>query len=462
MAKRGRKRDPYITSWGEAIPNLGRLKDGRWVHQDDRSHPWSCEDERDAIREFRRRDAQRNNQTIKTQLVVGDFKDITKLQEALSMMDDFKPILTIDVNGKVGIEFTCPASPFWKALGDAIREHPELAAQYTGIKELAWLQDLQEPPPPLKLSQIRELYEKKKFKDPNESTRSLLYWDEFCEAIKPAETINKITQQQLQAYHDHISTTLADTIKSDKTIRNRYAKIGSILNYAHTHFKAHRTAISSLKTEFNKVCTATNRQKSVPMPIDPDDFAFLYRAADVKWRAILLCMLNFAMHPKEAGQIEKHELNLKRREFQTMRTKTGVLRVGRLWPETVVAIEAYQATQAANTAYQKSPMLFLTEWNKPYSHGGLTRYFRETLKPKAEKLAKCTLSCTLDSIRDGAQNAADDGGADTIHTEMLMGHALPGVMGAYKKRTPKKTDESVRCIYEHYGIADLVSSYGIT
>jgi hypothetical protein len=36
-----------------------------------------------------------------------------------------------------------------------------------------------------------------------------------------------------------------------------------------------------------------------------------------------------------------------------------------------------------------------------------------------------------------------------------MGHKLDGVMGKYKKRTPKKTEKSVACIRDHYRIERL-------
>ena len=64
MVKRGRSREHYTTSWGEIIPGLYRLSDGRWIDQDDRKHPWTSADERDAIREFRRRRSTRADQRI--------------------------------------------------------------------------------------------------------------------------------------------------------------------------------------------------------------------------------------------------------------------------------------------------------------------------------------------------------------------------------------------------------------
>lgn len=101
--------------------------------------------------------------------------------------------------------------------------------------------------------------------------------------------------------------------------------------------------------------------------------------------------------------------------------------------------------------------MFTTDKGLPYAQRGPTDYYRETLKPRAEKLAERKLTCTLDCIRDGAQNAADDGGADALHTAMLMGHALPGVMGNYKMRVPCKTQNSVDAIHEHYRIAELIA-----
>ena len=77
------------------------------------------------------------------------------------------------------------------------------------------------------------------------------------------------------------------------------------------------------------------------------------------------------------------------------------------------------------------------------------------MQARGETLVERPSTCSLDPLRDGSQNAADDGGVDSIHTEMLMGHKLPGVMGKYKRRTPAKTAKSVECIHSHYRIGKL-------
>lgn len=450
MAKRGRKRNNYTTSWGETINGLGQLADGRWVDLEDRAHPWSSPDERDALREFRRRQARRRRELL---AVVTKRFPLSRIDQEIETA--FLPEMEITIDGEdVSIETFVASQPLWDMFGELVRANPKLAAERTGIRELAWLGDLEPPPPALTLQQVRELYAEKQFCSPNESKRSLAYWDEFCQAVQPAQTIKEIKPEHLERYHRHWSRQDL----SPKTLRNRYAKIGSILKHAYNLKPAHRPVLQNLRTEFNRICRAGRGQRGQATPIEVEDFKALYLAADVRWRAILLCMLNFAMHPKEAGELLKDELNLRTQELRSTRTKTGVWRVGKLWPETAQAIRDYQETQTGNAAYEASSFLFLTSFNKPYGNAGLTQYYRETLKPRAEKVARRKLHCTLDHIRDGAQNAADEGGADSIHTEMLMGHVLPGSMGSYKTRTPAKTAVSVRCIRDHYRISQLVST----
>jgi integrase len=304
----------------------------------------------------------------------------------------------------------------------------------------------------LSLKAIRELYVSKKFSDATEGSRSMKYWDEFVKAVRPSTTVNEITNGQLEDYGAKIRTLKL----SDKTVENRYNKVASILKFAWMMLKEHRTTIDSLRAEFRLVCRANGNSEGSPDPIDVEDFHWLYKASDEKWRAVLLLMLNTAMHPGECLSTLKGDVDLRRGQLDNRRKKTGKYRrVAILWPETIAAIQAYQALQANNSLYQDAEHLFLTKDDKPYAPRGATEYYRETLKPRAEKIAGRKLTCTLDCIRDGAQNAADDGGADPLHTAMLMGHALPGVMGSYKMRVPSKTQKSVDCIREHYRIVAL-------
>lgn len=450
MAKRGRKRQHYTTTWGDTIVGLGQLPDGRWVELEDRQHPWSSANERDAIRELRRRQAARRKDDIS---VVLRQLPLAQLDEEIE--DALKPELEviIDADG-ITVETPIPAQPYFDLFARLLRENPKLVAERTATKELAYLEQLQPPPAPLTLLDIRKLYSQKPFEDPNESKRSLKFWDEFCRAVAPAKAANEVKPEHLMKYHRECSSRP----HASKTIRNRYMKIGSILKYAHNLKPEHRAVIQNLRTELHLICRTRNENAGQPDPIEVDDFAALYQAADIRWRAILLCMLNFAMHPKEAGELLKEEVNTRTRELRSRRTRTKVWRVASVWPETIQAIQEYAASQANNPAYVGSRFLFLNTVDRPFGRSALTYYYRETLKPRAEKLAKRTLHCTLDSIRDGGQNAADSGGADSIHTEMLMGHALPGAMGNYKVRAPAKTIQSVECIREHYQIGELVAS----
>lgn len=470
MAKAGRRRDHYVTSWGDTIVDFGRRPDGRWVDLEDRDHPWVCDDERDAIAEFYRRKAKRLGRKLPfTDTTPVDSHSRKLLKQLIPHRDP--PDFFVTEEG-------IPEDEFWSLVGEMIRKNPKLAARKTGIEELAYLKDLSPPPPPLTLQRIGELYcgqrdrsgrfvskdrkeQGKQFDDPSEGRKSWRCWQGFCEALKPVEAVEGITNADLLRYHAAVHALGL----ADKTIKNRYNKIGSVLKYAWELLKEYRPAIAELKTEFNIVCKAQGNEEPAPDPIDVEDFHAIFRAADKRWRAILLCMMNFAMHPKECGDIEKRHLDLRRGTLDNKRKKRGKCRrVAMVWRETAEAIRAYQELQERNPAYARSEYLFLTtnidptKADQKYSWGGLTQYFRETLKSKAEKVAGRPLDFSLDQIRDGAQNAADDGGADPFHTMMLMGHKLPGALGSYKNRVPTKTAKSVECIHRHYRIAAMIAA----
>ncbi|HPF41472.1 MAG TPA: hypothetical protein PK093_22780 [Phycisphaerae bacterium] len=87
------------------------------------------------------------------------------------------------------------------------------------------------------------------------------------------------------------------------------------------------------------------------------------------------------------------------------------------------------------------------------------QYYTKAWKARAEKESGGPIHCTMDSIRDGTQNAADEANCDPIHTAMLLGHVLPGVGDAYKQRRPKKTERAVEAIHNAYRITKLVADF---
>jgi integrase len=80
-----------------------------------------------------------------------------------------------------------------------------------------------------------------------------------------------------------------------------------------------------------------------PTPISRDDFHKLLQAGQDKWKAWLLCGLNFCMHLDEVCQIKWSEIDLKRGTYASIRTKTRRERISQaatLWPETIAAFQA--------------------------------------------------------------------------------------------------------------------------
>ncbi len=365
---------------------------------------------------------------------------------------DWKFRLRVDTFGSLPHTSEIPAAFFWARIRDLIIENPRLAAEKIGIKELAYLIDLKPPVLSLTLAEIPVLYLAKRFGDRDEPQRVKKAWQEFSRLVNAA-SVKGVTQDGIDRYHRIVT----DGRYGKKTIKSRFDRIAAIIDHAYKRRKENRPELAELKTDFRSICTIRVGKKGKPKPIHVDDFHALYQAADsTKMQAIALCMLNFGLHPSEATSLTKEDIDLRQKHLWTNRSKTGeVERVGRAWKETITAIKRYQKEQKTNATYRQSDYLFLTRVDKPYARGGLGDYFRETWKPRAEKMSGRRLRLTLDSLRDGAQNAADEADCDPIHTAMLLGHVLPGVGDAYKTRRPKKTERSVQAIYERYDIASL-------
>ena len=467
------KTQAYVKWSGQEIVGLKRRPDGRHYAADEPSKTFG-KDPADAVRKFRKWQSQRRRERI-------DLPETRPPSPATKrVLDHFHPD---EPNDEIVYHHQPTADAFYDKMKELLDDEQGRVklAQRTGYKQILWLDEIEEPPPPLTLAAVGEAYYGKphvdpetkrrtfeggrEFNDPREKGWSFTVWQRFCKAVKPATTIEDVKPQHLRRFEQTIRTAKYRCKKTkrmrpyaEKTKSQMYNKIGSILREAWFLHEPHRAEIQRLRVEFRNVCKNGHNDEENSRPMSVEDFHTIYKAANNElWRALLLAMLNLAIHPNEATHVEKSKFDLRRKTYADKRKKKGKYgRVAMLWPETVAAIKAYQNVQRDNAVYQETEFMFLNSADKPFSKSGATYYFRETLKPRAEKSAGFKIAATLDGLRHGAQEAADEMETNPYHTDMLMGHKLPNAKGNYKRRIPSKTQKNVDAIREYYRIAELV------
>jgi len=314
-----------------------------------------------------------------------------------------------------------------------ILANPVAFAERVGIPQIANLVNLPIPgdSPPLK--DILRTYVDRADVTRHERQKSERFWTEFCRFVT-GKTLRDITPAQITEYRDWAVKEFHSG-RSRTWIAHRFGKVKTILNFAATRGVAPDEIGRVMAC--CKVLKPPRRTAADPHPISPRDFEALLSVADAKWKAILLCMLNFAMYAKEAGELLKREVDLERRTLVTDRAKTGMVRVAVVWGRTVQAIR--DAPQNAGHAY-----LFQNNAGTHYHPDHIRRGFA-----RLRAAAGLADDVKVSDIRDGAYTAAIEGGADAHHAMLLAGHAT-GMKDAYVRRNPKMVADACAAIEAYY------------
>jgi site-specific recombinase XerD len=350
--------------------------------------------------------------------------DVAVLQEVLQADELFA--LT------AGRQVKLPADLVWKKIGQIIMNDPRLAAQRTGIPELARLHTLPIPTEPLALSEIRDAYlTHKSFKYARQKQDAQSAWDQFTKAVG-CSTVEQIAPADLARYHK----TITGQGYAARTVKNLIRIIQAFLNYAAAIHKSHRPQLLELKQDIRAICRIPKQKELSPKPMDKDHYLTLLKAVewDKKWYAMLLTALNLALHGTELAEVQTDEVNLRACEFSTHRTKTGVARVAKLWDRTVNAIREYQNTD--HFKHNRTKYLYTNKNNQLYNILRINQKIRRLR-------AKAGLPSTVvfDGIRDLFRRAA--GAKDFVATKWVMGHSL-GIDDVYAFRDVAETVETMR------------------
>ena len=357
--------------------------------------------------------------------------------EELASVPDDPSLFYLQVrDGKFVSPQQIPAASFWRAVREAILADPHLAAQETGLP-LDRLHKFKLAGPSLTLKRIGEDYLKKEPPlNPRYQKEAARYWREFRNSTK-VKTVSELTADHFRRYRDAVYKK--GKRHAPSWTNNRFTVVTSVLRYALTE----GNDIENLQraVTYSRMLRKKKKASTNPKPIKRKYFEQLLEAADTKWRAILLLSLNAAFYPVDAATVKKSDIDIRRKTLRNERTKTGVPRIAALWDRTIEAIQAYLKEEPHKSAY-----IFVADEGQPYTSKHLARVFRE----KVRAAAKVPDTVSFDMLRDGAQTAAIEGGAEEQHAEMLLGHRAGGTKDNYTKRKPSMVRDACQAIEKHY------------
>jgi integrase len=154
---------------------------------------------------------------------------------------------------------------------------------------------------------------------------------------------------------------------------------------------------------------------------------------------MLLLSLNACMYGGEVAVVNWSDIDLERAILSTDRSKTRVVRVATLWPETVAALKQLP---------RRADALFLTETGSQADYLCAYRLFTQVRK------AAKTDEVQFSHLRDGSYTAAAEAGVDMNMCRLLAGHAT-GISDHYVKRRPAMVAPACDAIYRAYRIGSL-------
>lgn len=311
-------------------------------------------------------------------------------------------------------------------------------AERVGIPQIAWLDELEPPGPPLTLQQIGDLYfgKRKQISD-HWRRKQANFWAEFRKHARK-RTLEDVKRADIARYHDAVWDQYEKHGRSPTYVSHRIQAVRTILRNALKTGRDQRQIRRVL--DLCEIFETPDKNGTNPRPISREDFHKLLEVSSPKWRAILTLALNCAFYPSEVAAVERSHIDWEAGTLVMERGKTGVPRAAVLWDRSIEAIREYQ-----NAEPHESPYLFVSRSGLPYDANHIGRNFRR-------RRAKAGLddSVTFDMIRDGSYSAAYDGGASMDQARMLAGHRVSGMSDHYVKRNPKMVADACTAIERAY------------
>jgi integrase len=172
-----------------------------------------------------------------------------------------------------------------------------------------------------------------------------------------------------------------------------------------------------------------------PHPISREDFHTLLAKANPQMKAILLLCLNTCHYLGEGVALRWSDIDLEKRTLVCNRTKTGIVRVAVLWPETIEALRVLPKT---------TDTIFTSAASKaPYTYQAIYQHWSDLRRLAGVPHVQST------HLRDGAYTTAIDSGCDLNRAKLLAGNTT-GIPDHYVKRNPKMVAAECEAIHEAY------------
>lgn len=246
-AKTGRKRDDYVTSWGERIIGLSRRpSDGRWRIIGTQT-TYTEADERTAVERFR-------------ELTNGNTEADAESAELLTR------------HSEAEMKRWCR----WFA--EQIRERPKWIAAQCGIEQLAYLRDVQPPTPLPSLDSLADYWRENAKCSALQMKKVARALADF-RAVTGAATLRDITRDALAAYEKAVAAR-GDGGKQQSHL---ISGIRRVLRF-YAKKKAERDALAAVNDALAALAAFELSEPTTnadPKPIEVDDWQRLYKAASM-------------------------------------------------------------------------------------------------------------------------------------------------------------------------------------
>jgi integrase len=408
-----------------------------------RRYHGSSDDRPTAILRFRQWEAQQAGDTVAIRRRRLRQSDVDGGIEAALK----QPVLevSIDEHGDIEVEELLASDAFWDTVRDLIRSFPELAAQRTGIEQLAYLHRLEPPPPSKPLEEIIALYldDKKADLTPKEWKNSRTWWDEFTE-ITGAKFVVDLDRDAIRNYRSVIKQRQSTRKRSASWVRSRFGKIKSVVNHALSGEMA-LTAAERSMLELRSLLKQPSKPTPNPVDITREEFRAILKQADDWQTALLLVALNCAYYPIDCRRLTWSMIDFKRSTIRFDRTKaTGrargaVPRVAVLWKRTITALTKLQHGQEH---------VFVSTYGRPVHIETIRRHWQALLKK-----ARIRRGLTFANLRDSALTVAAESTSPVVPTQqyhVLAGHVAKGVDDNYIRRNPRMVELACQAIEQYY------------
>jgi hypothetical protein len=149
IKKTGRPPAVYHASWGEQIPGLMRLGDGRWRLSGPDKVTFSEDDERLAVARFRAMQNAKSVVPLPTVSIPFDDPDESKMPIVdVSPVDGRivnKPVAKSKARYQLSTPLGVPEAAVWAWCRQQILAEPKRAARMLGIEQIGYLADLAKP-----------------------------------------------------------------------------------------------------------------------------------------------------------------------------------------------------------------------------------------------------------------------------------------------------------------------------